>query len=231
MAGRRKKTDYGFAVPKEAQSEYRRLVQNANRRIARATEAYEKAGMLTAPKRMTGGIDIREKWFSEKYALDRQIYFNSEQEYLDKLKFLREFDPKEKKSNPDYRPSVTEYAQQERVNTAAAIENVLGIDSIEEAFPDPVDENGKPLKDKNGKKILGLASKIKKMTATELTAFWKAFTKKAQKMGVKYASVQAMEDTLREFFPEDMAGFDSTSEHNNMITDFKRDMMSSKKGL
>jgi hypothetical protein len=208
-----KKKSTKFKLPKGSaeENEWRRLVQNANRRIEAATKAYEKAGMLTAPKKLTGGFTVREKWFSEKYALSRSKVFESEAEYKKMLAFVRQFDPSEKDKNADYRPNLTEYAEQERANTIAAVGNVLGVDVEEE--------------------MSGLAAKINRLSATQLTAFWKAFTKKAQQQGVKYSSVQAMEDTLREFFPEDMQAYNDVRAEQSMILQYKQDMMKSKEGL
>jgi hypothetical protein len=198
-------------LDKAQKEEIRRLTQQANRRIAAATKAYEKAGQLRAPKALTGGYDIREKWFSEKYAISRSVKFASEKEYLAQLEYLRQFDPSQKDKRADYAPSLTEYAEQERANTTAAIENILDV-SVEEDLPD-------------------LAKKISRMTAPQITAFWKAFTRRAQKMGVHYSSVQAMEDTLREFFPEDMKIYNNMRAEDISILQYKNDMMNSKAGL
>ena len=82
------------------------------------------------------------------------------------------------------RPGIKEYTRIQQEKTKEAMETSLGAD-----VPDQ------------------LAKKVEKMTAPELSKFWKSFSDKASKMGVKYASDSAMNQTLSEFFPEDMQGF------------------------
>ena len=82
------------------------------------------------------------------------------------------------------RPGIKEYTKVQQEKTKDSIETALGTD-----VPD------------------SLTKKVDKMTAPELSKFWKSFSDKASKMGVKYASDSAMNQTLSEFFPEDMQSF------------------------
>jgi hypothetical protein len=185
----------------EQKNEYRRLVQNANRRVKRAQEAYAKAGLDIVPKALTGGQHIlKEDWDSEKYAFSRSIKFTTEKEYKAQLEFFRQFDPKDKIGSKEKAPTVTEYTKIQRQKTLASIENILG------EVPE------------------GIAKKIAKMHATELTKFWKAFSSKARKMGAKYSSNEAMQQTLAEYFPEDMKAFNNIKAENAMVEAYKRDM-------
>jgi hypothetical protein len=185
-------------LDKAQKEEVRRLTQLANRRIAAAAKAFEKEGMSIAPKAVTGGIQIKEQWNSDKYAISRSIKFATEAEYKKQLAFLRQFDPS---STKNARPSITEWTKTERDKTLAAVESVLGDDVPEE-----------------------LAKKISKMSAPQLSHFWKVFSDKAQKVGVKYNSNAIMMDTLAEFFPEDMKAFDNRLSENIMVEQYKRDM-------
>ena len=44
---------------------------------------------------------------------------------------------------------------------------------------------------------------VLEMDAVQLSEFWDKFSKNARRMGAQYSSHQNMQDTLREFFPED----------------------------
>jgi hypothetical protein len=186
----------------EQKDDYRRLVQNANRRIARAQKAYAKAGLDIVPRALTGlGKNVvKEDWNSEKYAFSRSIKFATEDEYKAKLEFFRQFDPKDKLGRKEKVPTVTEYAKIQRVKTVEAIENILG------EVPE------------------GIAKRIAKMSAPELTKFWTAFSRKARRMGAKYSSNDAMQQTLSEYFPEDWKAFNNVKSENAMVEAYKRDM-------
>jgi hypothetical protein len=187
----------------EQKNEYRRLVQNANRRVKRAQEAYAKAGLDIVPKALTGGQHIlKEDWDSEKYAFSRSIKFTNEKDYKAQLEFFRQFDPKDKIGRKEKVPTVTEYTKIQRAKTVDAVEKILG------EVPE------------------GIARRIGKMHATELTKFWKSFSMKARKMGAKYSSNEAMQQTLSEYFPEDMAAFNNIKAENAMVEAYKRDMRS-----
>jgi len=159
-------------LSKQQKDEIRRLTQLANRRIANAFKVYEREGKSIAPSEVTGGIQTREQWHSEKYALSRSVKFTSMQEYRKQLHYLRQFEV--------MRPGIKEYTEIQREKTLQAIESSLG------QIP------------------TGTTKQINKMTAPQLTEFWKLFSDKARKKGMKYASGEVMEDTMREFFPEDI---------------------------
>jgi hypothetical protein len=206
-------------LDKAQKEEIRRLTQLANRRIAAARKEFGVNGI--SPSAITGGIQLKEDWFSEKYAISRSIKFENEAAYREQLKFLQSFDPKAKGYT---RPSLSEWAEVERNKTVAAVESVLGVDSLAEAFPDPVDENGNSLLDGKKKPVLGLYSKIMKMRARDMDAFWRVFSDKAKKVGPKYNSNAIMMDTLAEFFPEDIKAFNNQVSENIMVEQYKRDM-------
>lgn len=102
----------------QQKEEIRRLTQLANRRIANAFKAYEKEGKTLAPSEVTGGIQTREQWHSEKYALSRSVKFESFKEYREQIHFLRQFEV--------MRPSITEYTKVQQEKTLQAIESSLG---------------------------------------------------------------------------------------------------------
>jgi hypothetical protein len=84
------------------------------------------------------------------------------------------------------RPGIKEYTEIQQQKTQQAIESSLGVEPPAE-----------------------LNAKIAKMSAPQLSQFWKVFSDKASKMGMKYSSDTVMAQTLAEFFPEDMANFNS----------------------
>lgn len=83
------------------------------------------------------------------------------------------------------KPGIKEYTSIQREKTAQAIETSLGTD-----IPD------------------SLQKKIDKLSAPELSQFWKRFSEKASQLGIKYSSQQAMEDTMNELYPEDIEQFE-----------------------
>lgn len=78
------------------------------------------------------------------------------------------------------RPGIKEYSQIQREKTLQAVESSTGL---------------VPTKT--------LEDKINKMNAPQLSKFWNTFSNKASKLGIKYSSNQAMQQTLNEIFPED----------------------------
>lgn len=105
-------------LSKAQKEEIRRLTQLANRRIKAAFKAYEKEGMRITPREVTGNIQIREQWYSEKYALSRSVRFETQKEYRQHLHYLRQFE--------HARPGIKEYTQAQREKTLDAIETSLG---------------------------------------------------------------------------------------------------------
>lgn len=78
------------------------------------------------------------------------------------------------------RPGIKEYTRIQQNKTLRAVNSSIGV------MPSPE-----------------LMAKIEKMTAPELSQFWKSFSDKSAKLGLKYSSNSAMTQTLAEFFPED----------------------------
>lgn len=78
-----------------------------------------------------------------------------------------------------WRPNVTEFNVISRQKTTQAVETSLGSISKE------------------------LEDKLNRMTAPELSQFWKEFSKNASKLGIKYSSEAAINMTMRDIFPED----------------------------
>ena len=76
---------------------------------------------------------------------------------------------------------IREYTNVQRDKTIIAIESALG-----EEIPDK------------------LRKKLEKLTAPQLSDYWNMFSNKASKMGIQYASGDNMENTLSEFFNEDI---------------------------
>lgn len=79
------------------------------------------------------------------------------------------------------RPGIKEYSEVQRNKTKQAIESSLGMD---------VPGN--------------LEKKIDKMSAPELSRFWDRYSEKASKLGLKYSSEQAMQETLNEVMGDDI---------------------------
>lgn len=165
----------------EQKEEIRRLTQLANRRIKQAFKVYEAEGRKIAPKDVTGGIQTREQWASKNYALSRSVRFESEKEYRKQLHFLRQFE--------FMRPTMTEYTEVQREKTLQGMQTVLG-DDVE--IPKEVKEA------------------ISKANAPQLSKFWKAFSDKAARMGMKYSSNEAATAAMTEVFLEDVQGMSSS---------------------
>jgi hypothetical protein len=79
------------------------------------------------------------------------------------------------------RPGIKEYTRVQQEKVLDAIETSLGVDV-------PKD----------------LVKRVGKMSAPQMSDFWNAFSDKASKLGIKYASDKAMAQTIAEFFPEDL---------------------------
>lgn len=84
------------------------------------------------------------------------------------------------------RPNMTEFTQAQREKTKLGVETSLGID-----IPST------------------LAEVISRLNAPQLSKFWKKFSEVSAKMGLKYASEKALDDTIVEFFTEDAQGLAS----------------------
>jgi hypothetical protein len=114
-----KKTDY-YKLTNAQKEEVRRLTQLANRRIGQAFKEYEKEGKTVAPYDVTGGIQTREQWETEKYALSRSIKFETKKDYQQRLHWLRQFE--------HLRPSMTEYTATQREKTLQGVETSFGVE-------------------------------------------------------------------------------------------------------
>ena len=164
-----------YKLTQEEKNELRRLTQMANRRIKAFMQEYEKAGLSIIPKEVSGGIQTRAQWATEKYAISRSTKFANEEAFRAHLRWLKQFE------KPAIRPRVTEYTKAQRAKTIEAYKTIMG--GINEAT----------------------AKKIEKMSLTDLTKFWKDFSDRARKLGPKYSSdamAILMEDEL---FEEDEA--------------------------
>ena len=157
--------------------EIRRLTQLANRRIRTAEKQYRQAGKIVAPREVVGHIQTKDRWHTPKQPLSRSVVFDSKEAYERQLRFLRSFDPK---TSPQPRPTISEYTVTQRSKTAMAVESSLGVEV--------------PLE---------VLERINNLTAPELSEFWRVYSDKSRQLGVRYSSVQAMQETLNEIFPED----------------------------
>ena len=162
--------------------EIRRLTQLANRRIKTAERQYRLAGKEVAPKDVVGHVQSKDSWHTPSTPLSRSVVFDSKQDYEKQLRFLRSFDPK---TPGQTKPAMKDYTKIQRSKTAMAMQRSLGID-----VP------------------LSILEKINTLTAPQLSEFWKRYSEKSSKLGVKYSSVQAMQETLNELLPEDVKQFE-----------------------
>lgn len=80
------------------------------------------------------------------------------------------------------RPGIKEYTAHQREKTIIALETSMGEEVPEE-----------------------LAKMISKLSAPQLSAFWKKYSDKSSKLGLKYSSGDAMDQAIVEFFSEDGA--------------------------
>lgn len=162
----------------QQKDEIRRLTQLANRRIKFAEKEYKRSGADVLPSEVVGDLQIKEKWATPNTPISRSVRFESEKEYRKQLQFLRSFDPKA--SGGGTRPSISQYTLIQRDKTRNAIETSFG-QEVSGAIDD----------------------KISRMTAPQLTEFWNTFAEKSAKLGLKYSSSSAMQQTIIELFPED----------------------------
>lgn len=171
-----------FTLTADQKEEIRRLTQLANRRIKTAERQYRAQGKVVAPRDLVGHMQSKATWNTPNTPLSRSVVFNSKQDYEKQLRYLRSFDPR---APGQTRPTMTEYTKTQRSKTVQAVESSLGV------------EVPKSLQDE-----------INSMTAPELSEFWRRFSEKSSKLGVRYSSLQAMQETLNELYPEDMEQFE-----------------------
>lgn len=165
--------------------EIRRLTQLANRRIKTAEKQYRQAGKMVAPKDVVGHVQTKDKWHTPNTPLTRSVVFESKEDYQRQLRFLQSFDPKAPGSPRQKKQTMSDYTKVQRAKTAQAMQTSLGVD-----VP------------------LSVLERINELTAPELSEFWKRYSEKSSKLGVKYSSLQAMQETLNELFPEDVKQFE-----------------------
>lgn len=168
-----------YKLTDRQKDEIRRLTQRANRRIKTAEKRYREEGKIVAPREVVGHVQTKDRWHTANTPLSRSVVFESEADYRRQLRFLKSFD------EGGYRPTLDEYTVQQRAKTAMAMQSSLGIDAP-----------------------MSLLEQINQMTAPQLSEFWKRYSKKSSELGVRYSSVQAMQDTLNEMFPEDVKQFE-----------------------
>ena len=162
-----------YKLTPEEKNELRRLTQMANRRIKAFMLEYEKAGLSIIPKEVSGGIQTRAQWATEKYALSRSTKFANEEAFRAHLRWLRQFE------NPAIRPRVREYTKVQRKKTIEAYKTIMG--DIDEAT----------------------IKKINKMSLAELTKFWQKFSDRARRLGLQYSSDAMAEFMENELYEED----------------------------
>ena len=163
-----KKPEY-IKLTTEQKNELRRLTQLANRRIAAFTKEYEKHGLSIIPYEVSGGIQTREQWHTEKYAISRSTKFKSEIDFKRHMRWLKQFE------NPLIRENVTLYTRTQRVKTLRAMETALGGVTDEQR------------------------EMIERMSAGELALFWDTFSNVANRKGVQYSSDSALSQTWELF--------------------------------
>lgn len=174
----KKKTPKHVQLTSAQKDEIRRLTQLANRRIKAAEKEYRKAGKRVLPTEVVGQFQIKEQWNTKSTPLSRSVKFESLAEYKKQLKFLQSFDPK---ARGETRPTISQYANVQQQKTIEAVETSLDLHAPE-----------------------GLQQAIRKMNAPQLADFWKTFSNRSAKLGLKYSSAAVMQQTLEEYFPEDL---------------------------
>ena len=168
-----KKPTY-IKLSSDQKNELRRLTQKANRRISAFAKEYEKKGLTIIPREVSGGIQHKSQWATDKYAISRSTKFETERAFREHMRWLRQFD------NANIRPTVTEYKKVQQRKLKQAVETSLG----QALTPEQ-------------KKA------IDKMGLGEMADFWRRFSDVSRRLGVRYSSTAAMEMTL-ELFDEDL---------------------------
>lgn len=151
-----------YKLTANQKSELRRLTQKANRRIIAFTKEYEKGGLEIIPFEVSGGIQHKSQWHTEKTPISRSIKFDSEKDFIKHINWLKKFD------SPIHTKTVTEYTKKEREKTLKAINTSLG--RVKRTEYDM----------------------INKMSVAELSKFWIKFSSIAQQLGIEYSSKAAM---------------------------------------
>ena len=159
--------------------EVRRLTQKANRRIKAFLKMYEQAGYKTIPKEVTSGLQVqsRQQFQTDKYAISRSVKFESRADFKKHMKMLKQFDP----GRADSIPTVREYnkVQQKKILTA-----------FETAGVDPSSD---------------LKKRIAKMTAPDISKFWKDYGRMGQRKAMEYSSEGIMLELAKQYSKQDAA--------------------------
>lgn len=160
----------------DQREEIRRLTQRANRRIISAQKTYAKAGRTVIPAEIAGKFQTIKQWEAHDRPISRSVKFETQAEYKRQLAFLKSFDDR-----PGARPTMREYTNVQRQKVAQALETSMGRVPSKKLF-----------------------KRLRKMTAPELGEFWDSFSEKAARKGLQYASDSVMQESVEEFFNEDI---------------------------
>lgn len=158
-----------YKLTQEQRAEHKRLTQFANRRIMAFTKEYEKKGLEIIPHSVSGGIQTRDQWHSEKMPMSRSIKFASEKAFKEHMRFLKTFE------NPTIRENVTDYTKSQRTKTLLAVQTATG--SITKEEVDLINDLG----------------------TADLAKFWQKFSEIAARMSVEYSSDEVMSATIEFF--------------------------------
>lgn len=160
----------------EQKDEIRRLTQRANRRIASTMKVYQKAGRSIIPAEIAGRYQTVQTWEEPGRPLSRTVKFGTVREYRRRLAFLKGFD-----EGLNNRPGIREYTRIQRKKVMQAVETATGRVPSKE-----------------------LIKRVRKMNAVELSEFWEVFSEKASKRGLQYSSDSVIQESIQEFFEEDI---------------------------
>lgn len=160
----------------DQKEEIRRLTQRANRRIISAQKTYAKHGRTVIPVEIGGKYQTMNQWKGGDRPISRTVVFDSQSDYKRQLQFLRSFE-----DYPGARPTIREFTKIQRKKVLQAVETSLGTE---------------------GSKLL--LKRMNKMSAPELAQFWDVFSENAARKGLQYASDTVMQESMGEFFKEDI---------------------------
>ena len=166
-------------LSKEQKQELRKLGIFANNRIRRSFKVYEKAGKDIVPKEIVG----KEMQIKEDWFTEKTPISTSIKfkTYKDYRKHLNYL-----RSFKVDKVGIKEFTEIQQNKVLHAIDTSLGVEVPE-----------------------ALRKKISKMSAPELTDFWKKYERFGSKMGLQYASDSAMIATLEDWFKEDIENLEN----------------------
>lgn len=163
-------------LSKEQKDEVRKLTQQANRRIKAFAQEYDKYGLDIIPAEVSMGIQVKEQWASDKYALSRSTKFETVHEYREHLKQLKKYAEGSKGGIP----TLTEYTSIQQQKLIDAIETITKEELSEE-----------------------MLKNISSMSAGQLVKFWDEFERRAVRLAGKFSSDQ-IAVMAEELFSEDL---------------------------